>query len=265
MVDGIEPAHARHAIEKRADHRQPDIGKADIGRDIADLRQELAGPVRAFEIEQLHAADAQLRQDRDRGDDDTHAADPVQDRPPEQQAARHVFEPGENRRASGRHAGDAFKEGVRDGVARHQERQRTDGVDHDPDADREKEGFALPDAEVAAARHDPEEAANDRGDRGGDRKHVGHAVPVRDVDQRARDHRRCDQQDHYSQRVDDRPELHARAPYAANPAKVSMGRWRSRLVQVDPAQASRLQRRKLFHLKPFSSRADVRSPLFRRP
>ena len=211
MIDRIEPVHAGEAIEQRADHRQADIGKADIGRDVGDFRQELAGAVRAFEIEQLHAADAQLGQDRDSRHDDADPADPVQDGAPQEEAARQVLKAGKNGRAGRRHAGDAFEDRVGDRISGNQEREGTDEVDDDPDADRQQEGFALADLHRAAARHHPEQAADQSGNGGGGGEDEGHAFAIGDVNQRTRDHRCRDQQHHDSQRVDDGPKLHSRA------------------------------------------------------
>ncbi len=92
---------------------------------------------KGFIKEELHAADAERRQDRDRGRDDAYAAHPLQQRAPEQNARRSVVETGDDgatRRGNPRHG---FEEGVGRAAADNpvigeKEWQRTDCGDREP-------------------------------------------------------------------------------------------------------------------------------------
>ncbi len=88
-------------------------------------RSSLTGPG-VSALVQLHAADAQQRQHRDRQHDDAEAAEPVQRGTPEVERGRQCVEPGEHRRAGGgesRH-GLEVRAGEAQGRQRQQERHR---------------------------------------------------------------------------------------------------------------------------------------------
>lgn len=136
-----------HAAEHEDDRRGN--GKDDVHREqglghLLDARQ---GPVRtgacAFGIEHVDDALAELRKDSDEDDDDTQAAEPVGQGPPEDQAGRHGFDVVDDRRPRAGQAGNTFKDTVQDGqIAAGSIRNHAQESDHDPAQGRNGHAFA---------------------------------------------------------------------------------------------------------------------------
>ena len=79
MAYGIEPAHAGHHIADAAGNRECKVDIPERLRGLSDTRCQLGvlDRARGFRPVQLHAADAEHWQYRNREDDDTHAAEPL--------------------------------------------------------------------------------------------------------------------------------------------------------------------------------------------
>src|SRR5207302_9708528 len=83
---------------------------------------------------QLHTADAEQRQHRERHDDDPQSAEPVQHVSPEVQRRRQIVQPGEHRRAGGGEPRHGLEEGPGEAEPpqRQQQRQRRGGRQQQP-------------------------------------------------------------------------------------------------------------------------------------
>ena len=89
----VDPGPAEDREQRGADERQRDVehpqpprGVADRGRERLDLRAW------RLRLEELAAADAQAREDRQREHDDPHASEPLRELPPEEQRAVDVLD-----------------------------------------------------------------------------------------------------------------------------------------------------------------------------
>ena len=116
MVGGDEERHAAEHEDKRRNNRKGDIHREQGLGHFLDARQ---GPVRpgtrAFGVEHVDDALAELRKDGDEDDDDAQAAEPVGQGPPEDQAGRQAFDVVDDRRPRAGQAGNTFKDTVQDG------------------------------------------------------------------------------------------------------------------------------------------------------
>jgi hypothetical protein len=97
VVYGIESRHPRSGVGDRAGNAKCEVDADGQARHLIGGVGGLAGDVRGFHVEELHAADTKERQEHDRGHDDAGAADPLQERAPEQEPGRHGVQPHQNR------------------------------------------------------------------------------------------------------------------------------------------------------------------------
>ena len=168
----LEGGHPGKPVEEGAEQ-----GQADIVTPIAAAiwrargmtfseRSEDLGP------EQLHAADAQGRQDGDRDGDDADAAQPLQQRAPQQQAGRRRVEADDDRGAGRGQARHALEEGVGEAVreravAGEGKRHRAEQGHHRPAQRGQDEGLAQRQAALEPATGGVEEpGAAGEGERG---------------------------------------------------------------------------------------------------
>ena len=143
----LERRHRHQPVGKRASHGERHIDQDDAGRDLAHARHDLLGAVGGLRPEQLHAADAEGGQDRDRHADDADAAQPLQQRPPQQDAVRSVVEADDHGGAGRRQARHGLEEGVGEmvpqlGVVGDVERKGPEQSDGRPGDRREEKGLA---------------------------------------------------------------------------------------------------------------------------
>jgi hypothetical protein len=80
MHQRVERRHPERAVGQRANDRERDIDDRDARRDLGRAGQDLAHCVEGLGSEDLHAADAQFRQEHHGHDDDPDAAEPLQQR-----------------------------------------------------------------------------------------------------------------------------------------------------------------------------------------
>src|SRR5690606_35016917 len=133
VVQRVEPAHASPVVGQGAAQGEQQIHADDVLGHHVGARQHLFRPVGGFGLEQAHATDAQQRQDRHRHGDEADAAQPLQQRPPQQQSRGGVIQVGEHRAAGGGDARHAFEEGIRVAeVADHQHGQGGEQGHHQP-------------------------------------------------------------------------------------------------------------------------------------
>ena len=151
VIAGSSPVQPVAAAPRSATTVRPDVERPQAAGGLADrLREALdLGRAGQLRLQQLAAADAQARQDRDGEHDDAHAAEPVAELAPEEHRAVEPFDVGEHRRARGGEARDRLEERV-DRVrelrqAAEQVRQHAEDGHEQPDQ---------PDHEEALARAD---------------------------------------------------------------------------------------------------------------
>jgi hypothetical protein len=185
-----------------------DVDAADGGGDLSRPRHPLVGAVRRFEAEERHAADLEERQDDDGEADDADAADPLRGRAPQEDGGRHGVEARHHGAARGGHARDELEIGVdhREVGRLGEQRQPTEGGNHEPRDHGEEHGIAKAELEVAAAGGQDAGAAEDHGDRRRRREDLLHAVGDREGEQRHDALRRADGKA-------DPPERQHRRPY----------------------------------------------------
>ena len=82
MGNRIETPHARRPIGNRANDARRQVYESDICDQLGCTRHCFFGPVGRFHSEELHTADPQQRQDRDRHGDDADTAQPLQQSTP---------------------------------------------------------------------------------------------------------------------------------------------------------------------------------------
>ena len=134
VAERLEDRHARGPVAQAVDHGQDQIDDADGARDLCRAGQNLFRLVRRFSAEDLHAADLQHGQHRDRHDDDSDPAQPLEQRAPQKNSGRRVVEPDDDRRSRCRQARHGLEERI--GVAHAEvgeiEGQGADGGNHRP-------------------------------------------------------------------------------------------------------------------------------------
>jgi hypothetical protein len=170
VVDRVERAHARAPEGQAAEQGDADIGGDDVLGDHVRAWQDLFRAVRGFGLEQAHAADPQHRQDRHGHGDEADAAQPVQQRAPDEDARGHVVQPAEHGGAGGGDSRHAFEEGI--GVADVLlQDERQGGEDAYQHPARYGEHVHVPRAQVdmlGTSRQDQAEAGDEGGDAGPD-------------------------------------------------------------------------------------------------
>ena len=181
--DRIERTHAAGCIGDGAYGRDDEVDDAGLRRNLGNARQELARHVRAFNLEELHAANTQHWQDRDGGHDDADAANPLQDGAPEQDAARGRVEAGHHSGTRGGQAGNGFKHRIREGHAVIQEGDGRDHRKHDPDHHRKEEGLPRTCGWWRAANQHGEAGTDQDADCSGDQEDVPLFRAICDVEQ----------------------------------------------------------------------------------
>ena len=124
MINRVEPTHPRPPIERRAKQRQQQIDDRDPCADLGRARQRLFHPFGEFHPEELHPADLQHRQNRYRHDNDPDPAQPLQQRPPQQDSGRRVIQSDDDRGTGGRDPAHRFEKGVRIGQVQIRKGQR---------------------------------------------------------------------------------------------------------------------------------------------
>ena len=147
---------------------QADIDAADPGSELRRPRQHLFRRLESLGPEQLHAADPQHRQEGQREDDDADAAEPLQDRPPQQNAGRCIVQADDDGGPGRRNARHRFEERV--GIGQFQfgegERQGRKGGDDQPAQPGEGEGLAQVEPEALGAVRQDQRDADEQGDPG---------------------------------------------------------------------------------------------------
>ena len=111
--DRIEQREARNAQQQRLRHGERDVDAVQDARRLTRAGAELcADGAGGFRFHQVHAALAELGQQRQHQNEDTHAAHPLRERAPELDALRQRRRRREDGRAGRRQAGDGLENGV---------------------------------------------------------------------------------------------------------------------------------------------------------
>ena len=145
VAERIVKAHAAQQQQHDLRQRHESVDLPEDHGSVADARFELvrhrAGNLGLVE---LHAADAQKRQDRDRKHDDAHAAQPLDEAAPEQQSLGNQFDVGQNRGTRGGRPADRFEKGVHETAALDPEVERQRAGQPDGRPGDGHNGHALP-------------------------------------------------------------------------------------------------------------------------
>ena len=215
MRDRVEYAHAREPVQQRADRRQQHIEPADVARRARDPRREplvLERPRRLGLVE-LHAADAEHRQQRDRQHDHADAAEPLDLLPVEQDRRRHLVEADEHGRAGRRVARRRFEERVGEArVEREHERHGAEHAHRGPHQRDDQEAVAAADVRGLLVKRQPKRESREQRDRERDREPSGLAVAVEERDRDRRQQRRAEQQEQHAESAEDYAESHGVLP-----------------------------------------------------
>ena len=135
MIDCIEQGHPKNAIDHRKQQREPGVYSPQKPSGRRDTGGEAVGrDPRCLGAEELSPTHTDEGKDGDAKHDDSHTTHPVGDAPPEQYAARQLFDGGKNRRTSRREAGDGLEQRRRRcwGDIRQQERDAARQHDSQP-------------------------------------------------------------------------------------------------------------------------------------
>ena len=81
----VKDVHPQGQIGQRTGEGQPDINDRDLAGDLPGPREDFTKGIKGFRLEDLHTTDAQFGQEHHRHNNDTDAAQPLQDRAPQQQ------------------------------------------------------------------------------------------------------------------------------------------------------------------------------------
>ena len=132
--DRIEQREARNAQQQRLRHGERDVDAVQDARRLTRAGAELcADGAGGFRFHQVHAALAELGQQRQHQNEDTHAAHPLRERAPELDALRQRRRRREDGRAGRRQAGDGLENGVDKAAAAAEKiRQRAEHAQRDP-------------------------------------------------------------------------------------------------------------------------------------
>lgn len=115
VVDGIVKAHARQPEPAREDARQAHVNQPEALGCLLDSGMDfVGGGTGRFGSKQLDAADAEQWENGHREHDDTHAAYPLREAPPIQDALRYAFNVSEDGCAGGGHTGHGFEKSIGD-------------------------------------------------------------------------------------------------------------------------------------------------------
>ena len=129
VADRVEPVHARELERDDAGHRDQEVDEPQRLRRLRDARRELLvlDRTRRLGLVELHAADAEQRQDGDHQHDDAHAAEPAERVTPEVDRRRQIIEPHQHRRAGRGQARHGLEERVGEAQAGDGHQQRHGG------------------------------------------------------------------------------------------------------------------------------------------
>ncbi len=132
----VEGAHPERKIAQHTSQRQPEVNHGNLRRDLPRAGQDFTKGVKGFGFEDLHTTDPQLGQEHHGDDDDTDAAQPLQNTAPDQQPLGQVFQSGQHRGPGGRQPRHRLKHRVGDaGIGRAQhEGQGPEQWQHQPNA-----------------------------------------------------------------------------------------------------------------------------------
>ena len=223
MVHRVEEGEARGQIGHDTDDRQAQIDDRDPRSDLGGARQHLAGRIEGLGAEDLHAADAQFRQEGHGHDDDPDAAEPLQHRPPQKQARRQVVESGEHRRSGRGQAGHGLEIGIRDaGLGRALDKgDRSEDRQNRPDARGDQEDLLdlqLSRHRVGAGQRD--QSADHRGQDGRFQEGAGMPVSDPEIDNHRHQHRHAQRGDEQTDDISDRAQVnHGTEPWPGGRAK----------------------------------------------
>ena len=184
MVGGDEERHAAEHEDKRRNNRKGDIHREQGLGHFLDARQ---GPIRpgtrAFGVEHVDDALAELRKDGDEDDDDAQAAEPVGQGPPEDQAGRQAFDVVDDRRPRAGQAGNTFKDAVQDGqIAAGGIGNHPQQGNHDPAQGRNGHAFADSQAVGRPMALSHEQAPQEETDDDGHQERHEAAFPIKKGD-----------------------------------------------------------------------------------
>ena len=117
VADGVEKVHAPEHQQHGFHHREKDIDLPEQHGRVLDPGLELVryGPG-DFRLVELHAPDAEKRENGQGEHDDAHAPEPVRQAAPEQQTVGHAFDIREHRGPGGGKAGHGFEDRVHHGI-----------------------------------------------------------------------------------------------------------------------------------------------------
>ena len=181
MRDRVERAHAREPEGERAESGEQDVEAANVAGRASDPRRQalVLERSRRLGLVQLHAADTEHRQERDREHDHAEAAEPLDLLTIEQDRRRQSVEADEHARRRGRVARRGLEERVREAhTEREHERHRTERAHRGPHHADDQEPVATAHVDVLAAERQPENECSEQSDAARGGESPGFAVRV---------------------------------------------------------------------------------------
>ena len=163
--DGVERRHAGPPVGERAGDGDRDVDAAQLLRGPRDARRELRvlDRPRRFGAHELHAADAQHRQQRDSEHDHADTAEPLHLHAVVKERLGHRVQAAQHGRARRRVARDGFEHRVGDGqldFLGQQQRHCARRADHEPEQGDDEESVAHTQLADATARRPPDQRAD---------------------------------------------------------------------------------------------------------
>jgi hypothetical protein len=234
--DRVERAHAREPERERAERGEQHVKSADVTRRARDARREplvLERP-RRLGLVQLHAADAEHRQQCDREHDHAEPAEPLDLLAVEEDRRDQAVEAYEHARGRGRVARRGLEECVREAHAEGEhERHGADRAHRGPHHADDQKPVAAAHVDVRATERQPEHETREQRDgaRGGEPPGLAVGIEKRDADRRQQ--RRAEQHADHAERA---------ADHAEPQRSLSVGPDRSRHAQRPRVRRRRARR-----------------------
>ncbi len=190
MAKRIEEGHAGRPVRQQARDGDACVDIPErLGR-LRDFRRQLRvlDRTRRFGSIELHAADAEHRQNGDGKHDDPHSAEPLQLLTVIEDCRRQVIETAQHRRTGSRQAGNRLEDGIGQCDMRYFreiERRGPENAQHHPERSDDHEPVAKPEILLAVTYRQPEQETDDSDDEERlDELHGGTVVKVHREDDR---------------------------------------------------------------------------------
>ena len=162
VADRVEQRHPRGPVGQHTGRREQQVDEPQGLGGAGDARRELRVLHRPWSLglEELHAADAEQRQQRDGEHHDADAAEPLDLLAVVEDRRRQVVQPDEHRGAGGRESGHRFEDGFghrHAGQVCEEERHGAGQPDDGPEQHDHQEAVAQPEIAALPARRQPRE------------------------------------------------------------------------------------------------------------